>query len=345
MKSGRTLKTLLTAIVVLASMITGMAQVPSYVPANGLVGWWPFNGNANDESGNGNNGTVGSGVTLSLDRFMGNNAAYDFNGSGNISLTSLPTIGSQNFTISGWVKTNNTSVRKGIACWGQDQPWQSTYFFITSSGYLKFDFAYNGGPQSSTFIADNNWHFVAVTCNSGLIQLFLDGQINGSPLQMNPNINGANKALGANIDNSGSNNFVGSLDDIGIWNLALTQNEITQLYTGSPCVNYQIINVTDTLIINANLSGINPVTFQNTIKVYPNPSSSQITIDFGANFNTLAGYTMRIQNAVGQTVYTTGVTQQQFTSNLNTWTGSGIYFVYLIDAQGNTVDVKKIILQ
>jgi hypothetical protein len=35
-----------------------MAQVPSYVPTNGLVGWWPFNGNANDESGNGNNGTV-----------------------------------------------------------------------------------------------------------------------------------------------------------------------------------------------------------------------------------------------------------------------------------------------
>jgi hypothetical protein len=59
----------------------------------------------------------------------------------------------------------------------------------------------------------------------------------------------------------------------------------------------------------------------------------------------MAGYTMRIQNAVGQTVYTTGVAQQQFTSNLSTWTGNGIYFVYLIDAQGNTVDVKKIILQ
>ena len=36
----------------------GFSQVPNYVPANGLVGWWPFNGNANDESGNGNNGTL-----------------------------------------------------------------------------------------------------------------------------------------------------------------------------------------------------------------------------------------------------------------------------------------------
>ncbi len=44
------------------------AQVPSYVPTNGLVGYWPFNGNANDESGSGNNGTV-NGATLTTDRF------------------------------------------------------------------------------------------------------------------------------------------------------------------------------------------------------------------------------------------------------------------------------------
>jgi hypothetical protein len=39
------------------------AQIPSYMPSNGLFGWWPFNVNANDESGNGNNGTV-NGATL-----------------------------------------------------------------------------------------------------------------------------------------------------------------------------------------------------------------------------------------------------------------------------------------
>jgi hypothetical protein len=44
------------------------AQVPSYVPTNGLVGWWPFNGNANDESGNGHNGTV-TGATLTTGLF------------------------------------------------------------------------------------------------------------------------------------------------------------------------------------------------------------------------------------------------------------------------------------
>lgn len=47
---------LILAVFTLGS--TAFSQIPNYVPSNGLVGWWPFNGNANDESGNGNNGTV-----------------------------------------------------------------------------------------------------------------------------------------------------------------------------------------------------------------------------------------------------------------------------------------------
>ena len=45
--------------------------------SNGLVGYWPFNGNANDESGNGNDGTV-NGATLTTDRFGNSNSAYEF---------------------------------------------------------------------------------------------------------------------------------------------------------------------------------------------------------------------------------------------------------------------------
>jgi len=45
-------------------------SVPSYVPTNGLVGWWGFNGNAQDDSGNGNHGTI-NGVTLTNDLLIG----------------------------------------------------------------------------------------------------------------------------------------------------------------------------------------------------------------------------------------------------------------------------------
>ena len=58
---------ILLLVVVLFTQFTMQAQVPSYVPTNGLVGWWGFNGNANDESGNGNHGTV-FGASLTADR-------------------------------------------------------------------------------------------------------------------------------------------------------------------------------------------------------------------------------------------------------------------------------------
>lgn len=64
------------------------AQVPSYVPTNGLDGWWSFNGNANDLSGNGNNGIVNE-ATLTADRNGIANSAFQFNGTSSyISLSS-----------------------------------------------------------------------------------------------------------------------------------------------------------------------------------------------------------------------------------------------------------------
>lgn len=66
----------------LAIVLTSQAMaqaIPSNVPKDGLVGWWPFNGNANDESGNGNHGTV-NGATLTADRDGNSNCAYSFDG-------------------------------------------------------------------------------------------------------------------------------------------------------------------------------------------------------------------------------------------------------------------------
>ncbi|MEY4109716.1 MAG: hypothetical protein RLZZ46_70, partial [Bacteroidota bacterium] len=75
---------LLTVGAILGFTAVTMAQnVPSYVPTNGLVGWWPFNGNANDESGNGNHGTM-NGVINTTDRNGIGNRAFYFNGSSNI---------------------------------------------------------------------------------------------------------------------------------------------------------------------------------------------------------------------------------------------------------------------
>ena len=77
----KTKEILLSVALTLIMTAASMAQnVPSYVPTNGLIGWYPFTGNANDSSGNGNHATV-NGAVLSSDRFGNANAAYSFNGS------------------------------------------------------------------------------------------------------------------------------------------------------------------------------------------------------------------------------------------------------------------------
>ena len=94
-------KLLLTSLLTLFSLCL-FAQVPNYVPTNGLVGWWPFNGNANDESVNTNDGTV-NGATLTTDRNGIANSAYSFDGiSNNIATTSLSSL-SNSISVSYWI--------------------------------------------------------------------------------------------------------------------------------------------------------------------------------------------------------------------------------------------------
>ncbi len=105
-----------------------------------------------------------------------------------------------------------------------------------------------------------------------------------------------------------------------------------------------LTTVTDTLIINASITGLNPPSNQNTLKVYPNPANTHITIDYG-NFSSMSGYKLTIVNAIAQTVFTTVINQQTSYIDLSTWTGNGIYFVQLIDPQNNTIENRKIVIQ
>lgn len=105
-----------------------------------------------------------------------------------------------------------------------------------------------------------------------------------------------------------------------------------------------LTTVTDTLVINTQITSLNPPNNLNTLKVYPNPASTHITIDYG-NFNAMSGYTLTIVNSIGQTVFTTPISQQTSYIDLSTWTGTGIYFVQLIDPQNNTIENRKIVIQ
>jgi hypothetical protein len=63
---SKPMKKTLLLLAVFTLSTSAFSQIPNYVPSNGLVGWWPFNGNANDESGNGNNLAVKAGLPIQL---------------------------------------------------------------------------------------------------------------------------------------------------------------------------------------------------------------------------------------------------------------------------------------
>jgi hypothetical protein len=343
---------LLTALAIAGFAVTSLAQtVPNYVPTNGLVGWWPFNGNAIDESVNTNDGTV-NGATLTADRFGNAGKAYYFfnnyivlNGSSSINFTDSLSINlwyNNNLVNGGTFIANHTSgtINSSFVMYNEG---------ITGCGPINYITNINSQihfVDFPTFCDTIDWHMLSLVFKKPILKMYVDGSLIDSILNCNTIKSTSNPIVigGASSSNtpaiqSGTN---ASIDDIGIWNRALTQSEITGLYNANLC--FQTITVTDTLLINTNITGFNPVTYQNTIKIWPNPTNDHITIDNG-NLANLTGHQIKISNALGQQVFQSAITQQQFYVNMSTWGGNGIYFVNLINAQGVTIETRKIVLQ
>lgn len=338
------------AVLITATMF---AQVPTYVPNNGLLGWWPFTGSANDLSGNGNNGTV-NGATLTTDRFGLSNQAYNFNGVSNYIQIDSSILNNVNLShsISFWFNAGYTGHTIDIINDRFGSSYDIKYRFSIDSinqGRLTY-FNYKSPGTSNqiltpTVINNNQWYNAILTydqANSKAI-IYINGivvdSLNAVFLQ---NTNSNPTTIGRLTGPVTHYYFNGEIDDIGMWNRALTQQEITNLYTGNICI--QNITVTDTLLINTTITGFNPITYQNTIKVYPNPTHDHITIDNG-NIANLTGYQLKIVNSLGVQVFSSPINTNQFYIDLSTWTGNGIYFIHIINASGATIDIKKIIIQ
>ncbi len=206
----------------------------SGLPANlqqGLVAYYPFNGNANDESGNGNNGTV-NGATLTADRFGNANSAYSFDGVSNyISFNgaNLPN-GNSNRTISCFFKKLNNSSpwSHTILAYGSPNTSNAVMLAIGNNN----NYAVQGWADDIpvSFATTNSWeHFVFVMEN-GVGKVYVNGNLITTQNIQNWDTQYLAAIIGCRIDLANSY-FYGSIDDCLIYNHALNQSEIQQLYT------------------------------------------------------------------------------------------------------------------
>jgi hypothetical protein len=245
-----------------SSNITG--QVPNYIPTDSLVGWWSFSGNANDESGNGNNGVINN-AYLADDRHDNPTSAYFFDGSQSFielsNSTSLSRVDTD-FSISFWVKLNSynpsfnaavisnrsgsstTGVGSLLSINGQQSP--------NGVGRVSFGTCCGNSISSSVSLPLQVWKSVVFVYKHNLSEMsvYIDGELNVSGnlnnFDENPNFSHTIGREPNSSPPSPGNAYAlhGVLDDIGIWKRALTSQEISDLYFGcQPLVSEQPVDL------------------------------------------------------------------------------------------------------
>ena len=260
-------------------------DLPSYIPTDGLVAYYPFNGNANDQSGNGNHGTV-NGATLTSDRNGVENSSYLFDNS-NISIENqFYNNGYETYTINIWFLTNNPS--KTMQCLLNTTPHDGEGIGYNHENALNtFSHGKNSNVSqhlwdifsSNPFgfqVQENMWYMITIVKNSGNYSYYVNKSLDKTSTT---SLTAENQNTGLIFGSTslGSEFLSGKLDDIGIWNRVLSEQEIQNLYTSS----------SGDILLNGTVSAEN-----NQIKNVADPTHTQDAATKGyvdSNVNSFSG--------------------------------------------------------
>lgn len=239
------------------------SQTSSLTLKNGLVAYYPFNGNTNDASTLAINAT-NYGARFSMDRFNNANKSIEFPNAGTIRTSKPLTNVINNFTISVWAFTKNTAPSKpqGFTSGNNGDPdgppiihpthgeiWDAQsaglgIIFGTNQiqlvehagGYIFYPLVYSG--------SFSGWQHIVIVYENRIPKLYLNGKLvanglqtlktiirpsNGCDLYSTYTESGFGKSFAPGAFNS-SRQFNGNIDDFGIWNRPLTSSEVSELY-------------------------------------------------------------------------------------------------------------------
>ena len=223
--------------------------MPSYVPTDNLLGWWGFNGNANDETSFSNNGSV-YGAILTQDRFGNTDEAYSFDGANDyIEISANNTLigPTTELSLSAWINLASVNSDKR-AVFSQRDTMEFNCDYVYGLWVVENNYLYTEVNGENTIspvqVVDSaslnidTWYFLTLVVDSSQIQLYIDGALVKSEEVSLGTIDIRNKLarIGRHRDLAvNSQFFEGKIDDVGVWSRALTQCEITALYTTQDC--------------------------------------------------------------------------------------------------------------
>ncbi len=207
--------------------------------SEGLIAYYPFNGNANDESGNGNITTINGAIPTS-DRFGNANSAYYFDGiNDEIIITPqqiLKDMPAGNHSFSVWINMETSSNfpdmivdlsntgpygdQRGLRIYSNYNP---VFKWVTNSG--SFNAIFNSGLQTNT------WYNIVGVLNGNQGSLYINGDLVASNNSTGQPNNISMAKIG-NISTGGTYNnfFHGKIDDLRLYNRALSEQEVYNLY-------------------------------------------------------------------------------------------------------------------
>jgi nitrogen fixation-related uncharacterized protein len=207
----------------------------------GLVAYYPFDGSARDQSGNGNNGEVHN-VVLTSDRFGNANSAYSFDGSSSyVKISNGHSFDfANNFSVAFWVNPaanqtawakifSKTALANSESSWVIQQDgfilnhFQPAYRQFVSDSWFK---------SSNTGLAASQWNHYSITKENTKLNSYLNGNLVSTSFGTYPSIktNGNLPLFIGAVDATNGYYLKGVLDDIVIFNRTLTANEVLKLY-------------------------------------------------------------------------------------------------------------------
>ena len=236
------------------------AQIADYVPTDGLVGWYPLDGDAQDLSTLSNEGSV-HGATPAMDRHGNENGALNFdvddwgwgNGGNWVYIPFHEAFNSSEVTVCAWVQrmsdgAANSPQSLGIAHrfqYGYNSPngeaWRFHILHGEDGSHLFSQIIEQSpspasylGLATDTALAEGTWSHVAMTWDDETLKVFLNGQLVGSvndaETEMNT-IGNSGVSLGMSVQANGHwGPLDGNLDEFGMWNRALSESEVLALY-------------------------------------------------------------------------------------------------------------------
>ncbi len=204
------------------------------ISSSGLLCYYPFNGNVEDESGNELHGKV-YGAILTTDRFGVPDSAYHFDGKGNyIEIPNSAHLNPVNgLTVTTWVKlTGQLKQRENVIVSKFLSGRQRCYSLYINAKRLPVAYIAGIRMKGKTLLSIGEWYLLTETWDGHQWQLYVNGQLEASkPCNSVPG-DDQNICIGRTSGPHTPAWFLGDIDDVGIYDVALSSQQVLEMYNG-----------------------------------------------------------------------------------------------------------------